>query len=89
MARKSEDKMKLNKDKLEKLEEQMQQMNDTLVQDGIPVKFCPGCGSEEIGVESEALSPHDFCRACGFNSIKKTIVETMHFPTKIKEINKK
>lgn len=75
--------VKLDENKIKKLEEQIK----TNCNVG-HVKFCPKCGSEEIGVEAEALTPHDFCGACGFNSIKKGIVETMHFPTKLKEDKK-
>ena len=72
---------KTNENKIKKLEEQMKKnQNDK----GTPVKFCPKCGSEEIGVEAEALTPQDFCRACGYNSLKKDITELTHFPAKLK-----
>jgi len=73
--------VEINENKIKKLEEQMKTDQQSTKEH---VKFCPECGSEEIGVEAEALTPHDFCRACGFNSIKQDIVETMHFPAKLK-----
>ena len=75
-----------HENKIKKLEEQMKTDQQQSTKEH--VKFCPKCGSEEIGVEAESLSPHDFCRACGFNSLKQDIVETMHFPTKSKEEKK-
>ena len=71
--------IKINEEKIKKLEEQMKTSCDVG-----HVKFCPKCGSEDIGVEAEALSPHDYCRGCGHNSIKKDVVEVVNFPTKLK-----
>ncbi len=73
----------INENKIKKLEEKMKMGCDVN-----HTKFCPKCGSEEIGIEAEDLTTHDFCRSCGFNSLKKDVVETLHFPTKLKGAKK-
>ena len=75
---------KTHKEKVKELEEQMIKDSEKPIKESSEVKFCPKCESEEIGVEADALNPIDYCKTCGFNSIKKGIVEAVNFPTKIK-----
>jgi len=74
---------KTHEEKVKELEEQMIKDCEKAEEKG-EAKFCPKCGSWEIGLEAESLAPRDYCKACGFNSMKKGIVEAVHFPTKIK-----
>jgi len=75
--------VKINEEKIKKLEKQIEISNDLTI-DGAHQKICPKCGSTEIGVEAENLRANDFCKTCGYNSIKSGMVEMMHFPTKPK-----
>ena len=74
---------KTHEEKVRELEEQMLK-NCEQKEGHKEVKFCPKCGSFEIGVEAEALSPNDYCKTCGFNSRKSGLVEAINFPTKLK-----
>jgi len=74
---------KTHEEKIKKLEDQMIKDCEQKEEKG-EAKFCPKCGSFEIGIEAESLIPRDYCKACGFNSIKKGLVEAVNFPTKIK-----
>jgi len=74
-------KTKIDEDKIIKLEQKMKDMS-TLANDNSFEKVCPKCGSTEIGVEAEALEPNDYCKTCGYNSIKKGMVEMTNFPTR-------
>ena len=78
---------KISENKIKKLEQEMQISNDLTI-DSAHQKVCPKCGSTEIGVEADSLSPHDFCKQCGYNSLKRGMVEMITFPTKLKGVNK-
>jgi len=51
----------------------------------VKVKFCPNCGSLNIGISAAGKIPRDICQECGYGGI-------MLFPrvdiSKIKEIRK-
>jgi hypothetical protein len=50
------------------------------------IKFCPQCGSENIGVDADNRGTRDYCLDCGFNSRYSGGIEIYNFPVKGKSL---
>ncbi len=47
-------------------------------------RFCPKCGSENIGVDATLGGVSDYCKDCGYNNRTSGVVTVGNFPEKEK-----